>query len=292
MSLIKNFVGNGLRLYLSYFPIDFGKWSVWKYAEKKGLTRKEQILQSTTLQGFNMSINTKEHIQRFIYFWGLWEHNELRVLRSLLRPGDTFLDLGANIGFFSLVASRIVGESGRVHAFEAIPDTLKELESNIQLNGIKNIVVHPQAVADQEMRVRFARHLESRSEINSMRFEIRGENYWDVPCVRVDASVDVSQPIRLIKIDIEGAEMIALRGMEKILAQPYKPIILCEVIDVILRDMNSSAEEVLMFLRAYGYQHVYVITNKGLELMDESTDMKGFSHNVVFSAGPLPESAN
>ncbi|HTD05890.1 FkbM family methyltransferase [Undibacterium sp.] len=289
MNWIKTLLGNGLRLYLTHFPIDYGKWRVWKYAEKKGLTKKERVLQSTTRQGVNMSINTKEHLQRFIYFWGLWEHNELRVLRTLLKPGDTFLDLGANIGFFSLVASRIVGERGHVHAFEAIPDTLKELEANILLNSIKNITVHPQAAADREMRVRFAKPADSRSEMNSMRFEVHGENYWEIPCVRVDESIDATQAIKLIKIDIEGAEMMALRGMEKILQQPAKPIILCEVIDEFLKEMNSNAEELFFFLEAHGYQYVYLMENKGLMRLTRTVDgLAGFNHNVVFSAVSLP----
>ncbi|MES2070906.1 MAG: FkbM family methyltransferase [Pseudomonadota bacterium] len=283
-------LGDGLRIYLTHFPIDKGKWRIWKFAEKKGLTKEDRVLQSTTLQGVNMLINTKEHIQRFIYFWGLWEHNELRVLQALLRPGDVFLDLGANIGFFSLVASKIVGDRGHVHAFEAIPDTLRELEHNIELNSVRNITVHPQAAANQNMLVRFARPTSAAgSEVNSMRYEIHGENYWEVPCVRVDECLDLTQAIRLIKIDIEGAEMLALRGMEKILQQPGKPIILCEVIDDILREMSSSAEELFSFLEAQDYKYVYLIGNKGLTRFNRAVDgLAGFQHNVVFSAVPLP----
>ncbi len=86
-----------------------------------------------------------EYILRF----GEWERAETATIRSLLRPGDTFIDVGANFGWYTVIASDVVGNDGRVIAFEPAPAALALLRHNIQANGCENVTLEPEALSDR-----------------------------------------------------------------------------------------------------------------------------------------------
>ena len=162
---------------------------------------------------------------------GLYELDTLRVLRRLLRPGMHFVDCGANIGYFTIMASRIVGEAGRVDAIEPDPLNRARLEEHLKLNGLRERVrVHAVAAsgaagsATLYHPVGDARNHGEASLILGAA-GATSETYT-VPTARLDELLDHTPD--LIKMDIEGAELSALSGMTRLLRDAHPPSLVIE----------------------------------------------------------------
>src|SRR5262249_684607 len=130
--------------------------------------------------GLRMRVRLDDYIGNFIYYWGCWEPDESWVIRALLRPGDVFVDVGANVGYFSPLAARAVGPLGRVIAFEPTPPTLEELRHNVALNDLQNVTVHGEAVLDRECVVTISQPHDANTGANSIRFQPGGCRSWQV----------------------------------------------------------------------------------------------------------------
>src|SRR6185312_15602233 len=91
--------------------------------------------------GARLMCDLTDMVPQRVFYTGVWEPDISRLIASCLQPGDTFIDIGANIGYFSLMAAKLVGPAGQVYAIEPWPPTLKILRHNIQLNGFRNIQV-------------------------------------------------------------------------------------------------------------------------------------------------------
>src|SRR5262245_36127074 len=102
----------------------------------------------TTRSGFRMRVRLGDWLGRHVYVRGEYEPATGLVLKALLRPGGTFIDVGANAGYFSLLASTCVGPAGRVWAFEPVPVTREELLANLRLNDAGNVRVFAQALSN------------------------------------------------------------------------------------------------------------------------------------------------
>jgi FkbM family methyltransferase len=163
--------------------------------------------------------------------FGLYELDTARVIRRLLRPGDTFIDGGANIGYFTLIAAKAVGPSGRVHAFEPQPDNRRRLAEHVAMNGFADIVtIHPVALSDSPGEVEL--HTYENPAANhgqSTLFALPGAptRKVSVATVRLDDYLPSVVP-RLIKLDIEGAEPPAITGMSKLL-RAHRPAVIVEL---------------------------------------------------------------
>jgi FkbM family methyltransferase len=157
------------------------------------------------------------------YWTGAHEPAVQQQLVRLLRPGSTFWDVGAHIGFFSLIASRIVGHEGRVHAFEPLPENIARLERSLALNeGSANVAIHPWAVADVVGEVPLY------PDVSSLMGGLIGGPGVSIVVrgVTLDALAnDLGLP-DLIKVDVEGAESRVLAGGKQLLAQHSVPLIM------------------------------------------------------------------
>jgi hypothetical protein len=142
------------KFYFRYFPAEKGKWHLWERFRQTKAYSTFAPGAYRTRYGFSMNLVPDQQIDRFIYFWGCWEPNETWVVRKILRPNDIFVDVGANDGYFSLLASSLVGPSGQVVALEPIPSTAGELRANILLNGFTNIAIVESAASDVAGNVR------------------------------------------------------------------------------------------------------------------------------------------
>jgi FkbM family methyltransferase len=145
---------------------------------------------------------------------GTYERHMQRLFRERIRPGATVFDVGANVGFFTLLASKLVGDSGRVYAFEPLPRNLDFLERHVRLNELANVHVEALAVAatSGEAHFRIARHA-------SMGGLAEGGDLR-VVTASLDELIASGRVLRpdFIKMDIEGAESDALRGAARLLA--------------------------------------------------------------------------
>lgn len=173
----------------------------------------------------------------------LYEKDEV-VLRGLLRRGDVFVDVGANVGVLSLVASKFVGDSGRVFSIEPHPRTVRYLEGNVELNAARNITVVHAAVGDRE----------GAAEISSLRSDDQnriGETGVSVPLRTLD-SILPEMRIRLLKIDTEGFELFVLRGAERVLRAT--DAIYIESWESHFTRYGYSTSDLLAYLAARGFE--------------------------------------
>lgn len=159
-----------------------------------------------------------------------YEKAEIKILRNLLKPGMTFVDIGANVGIYSVLASRLVGDGGKIYAFEPEPRNFELLKENLVLNGISNVHLANLAVGNNNevMALQIARN-----SIGSHSLLARKdvENEVLVNVVRLDDWFDCSfPPIDVLKIDVEGYEPFVLEGAQRLL----------HVIKFILFEYNKS----------------------------------------------------
>ena len=168
------------------------------------------------------------------YFNGHVEPEVQAALGKYLSPGMTVYDIGANIGFFSLLAARLVGASGRVTAFEADPEIAARLRKNVERNKGAPISVEEKAVWSSSSPVFFARADADVSPDRGLGHVIDNDAERSAPgtirveAVSVDECVDKSAAPDFIKCDVEGAEVEVFRGAERLLNE-RPPIILCEM---------------------------------------------------------------
>ena len=173
------------------------------------------------------------------------------LLKSELRPGDCFYDVGAHTGFFSMIATRFVGPLGRVFAFEPDPDNAAGLRANIARNEFTQITVFEAAVWSSPGQVTFERASDA-----SNRTQGRITSSPDsqlaritVPAIRLDDVVFEKRngAPHLIKMDVEGAEWSALQGASRLLNET-KPKVLCEVHD------PGEMGKIRGYLEGFGYR--------------------------------------
>jgi FkbM family methyltransferase len=152
------------------------------------------------------------------YWLGQYELAIQESLRRLLRPGHTFYDVGANAGFFTLVASRLVGPRGRCIAFDPLPENHESVVEQIGLNGLSNCHSVPYAVGACEMQaaVCFEHPGASTAHLGT---PTGGERHVETRVITLDTARHQYGPPHVIKLDIEGAEAAALRGATRLLHQ-------------------------------------------------------------------------
>ena len=139
---------------------------------------------------------------------------ELAMVRRFVGAGDRAIDIGANIGIYTVVLASLVGPSGHVLAVEAASANIRALQRNIALNDFDNVTLAHTAVGDREGTVQFGLH----SDPGRSSMVAETDRFESVSVTRLDSLV-ASRPVRFVKIDIEGAEPLALLGADAILSQ-------------------------------------------------------------------------
>jgi len=174
-------------------------------------------------KGLHLSIDAR--MQK--YFWsGTHEPAVQQALLQILKPGMTFYDVGANLGFFSLIGSRLVGPSGKVHAFEPMTETRAHLETNIRANQAENIVVHGVALAAASGSALLHANITPGTwTLVAGKGKPHG---MQVSLSTLDETVKFADIPDVVKIDTEGNELEVLRGGRELLSSK-KPTIVFEV---------------------------------------------------------------
>jgi len=147
--------------------------------------------------------------------WGVFEEIETRVVSRLLKQGDTFFDIGANVGYYTLLAARIVGLEGRVHAFEPCPTNTAALHGSLVHNAFHNVCLNQMPVSDYTGRIVLHTVAGDSGAASCIKASSRPGQAMDVPCICLDEYIRDTkcERIALMKIDVEGSEWAVLRGM-------------------------------------------------------------------------------
>jgi FkbM family methyltransferase len=181
---------------------------------------------------------------------GWLEVSVQEALRRLLGEGKVFCDIGANVGFFSLIGSRLVGDSGRVYAFEPAPGNAAAIRENIGLNGMHNAEVIESAVGAEPGREKLLLVEDlSWSHLESQGWHPRTSTTLEVDVVTIDQLVAEGRirPPDVVKIDVEGSEIDVIHGMRETLTR-HKPTLVCE--------LHETNDAFLAAMEEVGYRAV------------------------------------
>jgi FkbM family methyltransferase len=184
------------------------------------------------VNGYSMTLDMRDPvISSTLLKTRSWEPYETRLMSQVLEPGDTFIDIGAHIGYYSLLAAQRVGPRGRVLAFEPAPDNYALLKRNVAQNRLTRII-HTEncALASQpgELTLHLSAHNNGDHRVyatdradDKIFNNSRRRRQVRVPAISLDAFLPEKFPgiIDVIKMDVQGAEMSALQGMQRILEQ-------------------------------------------------------------------------
>lgn len=217
-----------------------------------------------TRSGARFAVDTQDLIQRYLYLFGVWEPHMTSWLQRRLKPGDGFVDVGANVGVFSVLAAQLVGDKGQVVAIEASPVFHHRLLQQARLNGCRNIRAVNAAVSDRRERLTFVLASSRNMGANSIvPYDGPAESTFETEALPLPELLDPAElaNARVIKIDVEGAEGGVVRGLAPVLdrLRPDAEITV-EVTPARMAQLGYSAQELLTTMTDAGF-HVYRLPN-------------------------------
>jgi FkbM family methyltransferase len=200
--------------------------------------------------GALMQTTHVDHLQLLLYYLGSFEPHCIEAMREHVKPGDTILDVGANIGLFTIEGAKAIGPSGSLIAIEAAPSHANSVRESARLNRMANVEVVSVAVGDSNGEATLTLPRDTNFGMFTLG-KVDGDESFRVPVRCIDEIV-AGRKIDFIKMDIEGSEYRALVGAEKTLKS--LPPILIELNETALNACGSSARHVKEFLFARGYR--------------------------------------
>lgn len=186
-----------------------------------------------------------------IYFNGLPDYWEMKFIQAYLWPGDNFLDVGANVGVYTILAASCIGETGSVDAFEPMEATARRIEEQIALNKLDNVEVHRFAVSNQNQIVDFG-YADNSAMMHMQRDGESEEEAMHVQGIRLD-DFKPGKRYAMGKMDIEGAEPLALQGGLNRLAEANPPVWLLELAGY-SKFYGMDSDEVIRFLKSNEFE--------------------------------------
>jgi FkbM family methyltransferase len=234
--------------YLRLSPIRKGKHAIWRIAAKR-------FLVSEVKPGLWIRASGLTDAEKKFFLRGTKEPRSIDFVAELLEPHMVALDVGANIGYYSLIFAGLVGEGGQVHAFEPTPALAERIRLNLALNGLTQIKVNQVAVADATGSASLHISLED-PEANSLFQMEMGTSEISVSTTTLDAYADDAalDRIDLIKIACEGSEQNVLRGAEKLLKRDDGPVLLLECNSASLAACGATVSDLCGYLRDTSYE--------------------------------------
>jgi len=244
-----------------------------------------------------LEFDLSNRVMRTMYF-GIYEKDLLGYMRTLLRPGDTFIDVGANIGYLSAYARELVGPKGAVHSFEPVPAYGDALANAVRSAGVANVRVVGQALGDREgtvpIKISGKENIGWNTIVPGLMKERAGIQTLEVPVTTLARYLDDHDiaDVRLIKIDVEGAELLVLRGLAPWLAQGRRPQIVTELCPEACTLLGSSPGEIFALMEQFGYraysfcrQGLYRIYCRGVRLQPLSPQQVSRTMDIVWKPG-------
>jgi len=241
-----------------------------------------KALRQTNINGYQMLIPVDEDIGRQIYYSGEYEKNESTFVKELLRETDVCFDVGANVGYYTLLMAA-QARKGMVHSFEPIPFNYHLLCSSVLLNGFENVVPNCCALGNREGECEFAVAKDSglSSFVDTGRNPVTATRRVRVTTLDRYCAQQRVERVDFLKIDVEGAEGLVLEGSRHILRDPNsRPrAILLELFQPNLAKYGTQAEQLMGLLQAQGYRAFNYMHGRTVPVGKVDT---GVHHNVFF----------
>ncbi|QDS88341.1 hypothetical protein EC9_25310 [Rosistilla ulvae] len=242
-----------------------------------------------TTDGFLMELDLSDYVDQHIYATGTYETMVREILKRTLQRDGFFIDIDANIGYFTLLGAQCEGKNGRVLAFEPVTSTRSRLVRNCDLNGCVNISVRRQAASDVTGDASINIGPREHSGISSLRpLETCGTTE-EIETIRLDELLSVDDPPSIIKIDVEGAEMCVLRGLSALLGQwgESAPCLVLELSPAFLKVFGDNAADLVSQLQQLGYS-CYRIEWDRIKLLANVDAHGNAQFNIVAFPGSPP----
>lgn len=251
-----------LRAGVRYAPHPAVRSLLWHRWVEPEIAWRDHAFVANTAAG-RLAGNTRDILQQYLYYFGIWEPDVTAFLNRRLMPGDGFLDVGANIGYFALLAAKRVGPSGRVVAIEASPSVYELLVANVHRNRARQVMTLNLAASDATGRVKLYCGQACNCGATSVVPEGHEMAVAEVDAAPLSALIDDRDwnDVRLVKIDVEGAEAGVVQGLGSLIAEGRADReYLIEVHPAQLRQLGHSVEDVLSPFHAAGF-HAYTVGN-------------------------------
>ena len=217
---------------------------------------REMTVRSGSGKCFRLRVG--DQISEILFTQGVYEPQLTSILMPLVKPGMTIFDIGANIGYYSILMAEKVGPRGSVHCFEINDNILKLLEGNIKLSGAGNIRVVRQAVSDKNGRETFYVPSLGDEGEGSLRpsGRYKAEGTMEVETTTLDSFIEKNgiPKVDLIKIDVEGGEFLAFEGAKKLLSSKDRPIIMFEALDTACANFGHTWIDSIEKVKSFGYR--------------------------------------
>lgn len=214
---------------------------------------------------FEFDFNYCSHMKRF--YFGTYEARLVRILKTFLKEGDTFIDVGANVGYITAVAAGCVGRKGAVHSFEPIPEYFQRIKKIAEMNRGHKIIVNPFAIGDKDSKIKI--YVSSQIGCDTViPSKSDGKKFLEVPIKRLDDYIigNKINNIKIIKIDVEGFEFPVLKGLEKYFLQCRNsgsyPLIVCEIHPDWLPLVGSNLQNIFEYMAKFSYYPFDIIKLK------------------------------
>jgi FkbM family methyltransferase len=210
-----------------------------------------------TIHGFQVLIDPAidNGVELALFTTGTYEEGTVNQLKKILQPGNTFLDIGANIGWMSLVGAKAVGENGKVFAIEANPHTLPILQHNLALNQAKNIEVLGIAVSDQQVDALLYENWNVNRGGASLLSQ-DSERGVAVIVETLDRLFAPETPLHAVKIDVEGLEPQVIAGGKEWFTK-QQPIFVFEISNQRNTEKGASGLDVVQLIQTIGEYNFY-----------------------------------
>jgi len=251
--------------------------------EKIPIPEKCQVL------GRTMYLQNKGSQFQQLAKYGIWEEETTKYFLENVSEGDVALDVGANIGYFTLLFASLVGKEGKVFSFEPEPSNFEILKKNVKLNNFQNVELQNAAVGDSSGELELYLSEKAAGQHRIYESNNSGKNHITVRAINLDEFFNnnyLSEKISFIKIDAEGSEFGVLKGMEKILSQNKNINLIMEFSPEQIRDYGADPTVQLQYLKNLGFDF-YVVDKVGKkqhkfdELEKIIKTFEGSSENIL-----------
>lgn len=214
------------------------------------------------IDGINFELDLREVIDYAMFTSGSREPDTSNALKVLCKRGNVVLDIGANVGSHALPMASLVGEEGKVYAFEPVPWAMNRMKKNLELNNFKNMVLEPIALSDtnEEMEMKFRASFKIGSK-SGVGVEGKIDDGWWGECEHIKVRLQTLDNyvstrhfshIDLIKLDVDGFEGKVIRGAQETLKQ-FTPVIIMEVAPAWTEMRGDNIKNILHDLESFGY---------------------------------------
>ncbi|HTC19371.1 MAG TPA: FkbM family methyltransferase [bacterium] len=228
----------------------------WAYHFLFGLLKPGSVM----VQGHRIWLDDKDTLELATH--EVYEPVETGLFKSKIQAGDTVLDIGANIGYYTLMAARRVGPQGKVYAFEPDPANFRLLEKNVKANGYGNVILVNKAVADKNGKIRLYLNPSNRGD-HRVYDSKDGRSSIEIEKIALDRFFKpLDKKIHFIKMDIQGAEALALEGMKGLVRANKGLKLITEFSPASLEMAGSRPQSYLKSLQTLGFRFFEISEKK------------------------------